>query len=182
MMPEAANLLLIGLRGSGKSTIGRMLAARLGREFVDLDNTTAALLNCRTPGEAFAAHGESVFRIAENRALINESVIGGRVIALGGGTPTAPGVAQMLEGDRSAGRAVIVYLRVMPDVLRARLRATDTSTRPSLTGTGTLEEIESVFAARDPVYRRLATHVIEAAAEENPHAGHIAQRIERLIR
>lgn len=182
MMSEAANLLLIGLRGSGKSTIGRMLAARLGREFVDLDDSTAALLSCSTPGEAFSTHGESVFRIAENRALMNESVIGGRVIALGGGTPTAPGVRHALEEDLREGRAVIVYLRAMPEVLKARLRATDTSTRPSLTGAGTLEEIEAVFAARDPLYRQLATHVVEVADGENPDAEELAGRVERLVR
>ncbi len=180
MTAAAFNILLIGLRGAGKSTIGRIVAESTGREFVDLDDVTAALLGCRTPGEAFAAHGESVFRVAEYRALINAAAISGRVIALGGGTPTAPGAGQILEDERRAGRAVIVYLRAMPHDLRARLSATDVSSRPSLTGAGTLEEIESVFAARDPLYRRLATHVIDVVPGTSPDAAQIAKQVERL--
>lgn len=174
MTPAAANIVLIGLRGAGKSTIGRVLAGKLNREFVDLDHRTAELLNSATAGEAFASHGESVFRIAEHRAVISVLAEPSRVVALGGGTPTAPGAAALLEEEREAGRALIVYLRGEPDTLRSRLRSTDVSSRPSLTGAGTLDEIEAVMRARDPLYRRLATVVIDI---ETGSADGLAERI-----
>jgi len=171
---EGANLVLMGLRGAGKSTIGQIVAAALHREFVDLDVRTAALLGSPTPGGALAVHGESVFRAAEYRALVSALSLPGQVIALGGGTPTAPGAAQLLEEQRDLGRAVIVYMRLEPAALRARLEATDVSQRPSLTGAGTLNEIDAVFRARDPLYRRLASQVIDVGAGS---AEELAQQI-----
>lgn len=164
MTATGANLLLIGLRASGKSTLGRLVAARLSRPFIDLDDRTAARLGEPSPAAALGRYGEPAFRAAESAAL-RETLLGsGRVVALGGGTPTAPGAAEMLERERAAGRAVIVYLHAAPDVLRARLAATDVASRPSLTGRGTLEEIEALYAGRDGLYRRLADAVIDTSA------------------
>jgi len=173
------NLVLMGLRGAGKSTVGQIVAAVLHREFVDLDDRTARLLGSRTPGVAFAAHGESVFRVAEYRALTSAMAVPMQVISLGGGTPTAPGAAQLLEEQRDLCRAVIVYLRMEPSALRARLEATDVSQRPSLTGAGTLDEIDAVFRARDPLYRRLASKVIDT---EGSSAEELAQQIVQLAK
>ncbi len=160
----APALVLIGLRGSGKSTIGRLVASRAGAAFVDLDELTSRLLGGGEVAEIWARVGEPGFRDGEARALrdLNLDARGGpRVIALGGGTPTAPGAAELLESASRAGAVTLVYLRAAPGVLRARLGATDVASRPSLTGAGTLREIEAVFAARDPLYRRLATLVLE---------------------
>lgn len=164
MTATGANLLLIGLRASGKSTLGRLIAARLARPFIDLDDRTAARLGEPSPAAALGRHGEPAFRAAEFAALRETLSGGGQVVALGGGTPTAPGAADMLECERAAGRAVIVYLHAAPDVLRARLAATDVASRPSLTGRGTLEEIEALYAGRDGLYRRLADVVIDTSA------------------
>lgn len=178
MTATGANLLLIGLRASGKSTLGRLVAARLSRPFIDLDDRTAARLGEPSPAAALGRYGEPAFRAAESAAL-RETLLGsGRVVALGGGTPTAPGAAEMLERERAAGRAVIVYLHAAPDVLRARLAATDVASRPSLTGRGTLEEIEALYAGRDGLYRRLADAVIEV---EFAPSDAIAERMSSLI-
>lgn len=164
-MPRAedANLVLVGLRGSGKSTLGRELALSLQRAFVDLDDETARELGCATAGEAFRLRGEPVFRLAEVAAL--RRVVGGRaqVIALGGGTPTAPGAAELIVRERDAGTSWVVYLHASPDVLRRRLEATDTSTRPAVLGRDPLGEIGQVYAARDSVYRSLADVVVEVS-------------------
>ena len=85
----------------------------------------------------------------------------GRVVALGGGTPTAPGAADLLRTARDARRAIIVYLTAEADTLRTRLAAGDMADRPSLTGADPRAEIEAVLARRDPLYRDLATEVIE---------------------
>jgi shikimate kinase len=156
-----ANLVLMGLRGSGKSTVGRLLGERLGRPFVDLDDVTAAELGAPTAGIAFASRGEAAFRAAEFAALDKTLRTRGRVIALGGGTPTAPGAEALLRAERDAGRAVIVYLRASAAELRARLERTDHAARPSLTGKGLLDEIGDVLARRDPLYRSLASGVVE---------------------
>lgn len=160
-----ATLVLMGLRGSGKSTLGRLVAARAGAEFIDLDDLAAGLLGTGTLAELWARHGEARFRDAEAKALagleLGRAGLAPRVVALGGGTPTAPGAADLLRECERAGAISLVYLRASPDTLRARLAPIDTAARPSLTGKGTLEEIELVFAARDPLYLALATCVVD---------------------
>lgn len=164
--PRHQTLVLMGLRGSGKSTLGRELARREHLTFVDLDDVTTQLLGVATAGEAFEKFGQQAFRDAETQALTNELSRAG-VLALGGGTPTAPGAAEILRDARNSKRAVIVYLRCHPHVLRERLRMAIDARRPSLTGADPLDEIESVFMQRDPLYCELASYVIEDASDVN---------------
>ncbi|MBZ0172538.1 MAG: hypothetical protein K8E66_09185, partial [Phycisphaerales bacterium] len=153
-------IILMGLRGSGKSSVGRLVAGRLGLGFIDLDDVTPVRLGAGDSAEAIRVHGFDAFRGAETEALRDVLGRGRCVLALGGGTPTAPGAADLLREHALAG-AALVYLRARPGVLRDRLSATDTSSRPSLTGAGTLDEIGRVYRARDPLYRALCTRVIE---------------------
>lgn len=173
-----ANLILMGLRGSGKSTLGSLVAARLARPFIDLDDRVMARLGFETVARAWDAVGEPAFRIAEAselRAVLDEHPHG-LVLALGGGTPTAPGAADALRAHAAAG-AALVYLRCTPAELRARLSRPAAGAgeaaagvhsagpnRPSLTGRDPLDEIEEVFQRRDPLYRGLATRVLESPA------------------
>jgi len=156
------NIILLGLRGCGKTTAGKLLAARLKRPFVDLDDVTPRELGAGTVAEAWTKHGEPAFRHAEVMALTRVLSRDGQVVALGGGTPTAPGAPSLLEHVAALGRAVIVYLRAPAEVLRERLLSANNANRPSLTGLGVLDEIEGVMAVRDPIYRELARHVVEA--------------------
>ncbi|USN99259.1 MAG: AAA family ATPase [Phycisphaeraceae bacterium] len=158
-------IMLMGLRGSGKSTVGRLLAARLGLGFADLDDLTAAGLEKPNAGAAIRAHGFEAFRKAEAAALGRVLSREGLVLALGGGTPTAPGAADLLR-DRVRSGAELVYLHASPDELRRRLESTDTASRPSLTGAGTLDEIARVYLERDPAYRALCTRVVETEGRE----------------
>lgn len=166
-----APVVLMGLRGSGKSTVGALLAGRLGVPFVDLDDRTLEALRRAHPDQRFGAVadawralGEPAFRAAERDALRAALGEGRVVLALGGGTPTAPGAPALLESAKRTG-ATIFYLRAEPALLRERLAASgEGAKRPSLTGRGTLEEIEAVFAARDPLYRSLRTLEIDAGA------------------
>lgn len=163
MSGPAPIVVLMGLRASGKTTLGRALAERLGRRFIDLDDRTLALLGDGTIADAFRRAGEPAFRAAEVEALGSALAEEGIVLALGGGTPTAPGAEAMLREAQAQGRAALVYLRCEPETLRARLRASGGAgaNRPSLTGDDPLDEIERVHAARDPVYRALADVVLE---------------------
>lgn len=154
-------LILIGLRGSGKSTLARELAARLSGAWVDLDDVTPRELACATVADAWSTRGEPAFRAAEVAALAKVLAGDALVIALGGGTPTAPGAAELLRAEQHAGRARVVYLRASPTTLRVRLRDAMGANRPSLTGGDPLAEIEDVFARRDGPYRRIADRVIE---------------------
>lgn len=163
-LDQRASIVLIGLRGSGKSTLGAALAAALQRPFVDLDDVTPGYLGAGTIAELWAKHGEARFRQAEYRALVNQAfprTKPGPVVALGGGTPTAPGAAEFLRGARARGLGLLIYLRARPETLRTRLERTGGAGRPSLTDAGTLNEVGAVFEARDGLYRELAEISLE---------------------
>ncbi|MCA9298169.1 MAG: hypothetical protein KDA28_03835 [Phycisphaerales bacterium] len=151
-------LVLMGLRGSGKSTLGRLHAARLGLTFVDLDDRTPLVLDAPTVADAFAM-GEATFRRGEAIALAQVIDEAPGVLGLGGGTPTGPDARRLLESLPSGHR--LVYLRASPTTLRARLERTDNTDRPPLMGDDVLDEIVQVFEARDALYRALARTVID---------------------
>lgn len=161
MSSGGVNIVLIGLRGSGKTTVGRKAAAALGRPFVDLDDLTPKLLGASSVAAAWSRCGERSFREAETRALAGVLENGGQVIALGGGTPTAPGAADLLRKERDALSVRLIYLHASADDLRERLGAADLTNRPTLTGANPLAEIDVVLARRDPLYRELAGTVVE---------------------
>jgi len=160
MLPRHVNVLLMGLRGSGKSTLGRALAARCDRDFVDLDVITLSLLGASSATQAWQTHGEAAFRRAEVIALARALTRDGQVIALGGGTPTAPGAAALLQEARAAGRSHLVYLKASVATLQARLEEQGPTDRPSLTGADPVQEVVAVLAAREPLYLQLADEVI----------------------
>ncbi len=171
-----AQIVLLGLRGCGKSTIGARLAARRGESFIDLDGLVTARLGCATVREAWATRGEPAFRAAEVEAL--RSVIGqpGTVLALGGGTPTAPGAADVLSEAKAENVVRLIYLRASAPALRSRLDAAGVGDRPALRpgadgGTGDpLAEIEAVLVERDPLYQQLADAVVEVGALDEDKA------------
>lgn len=169
----------MGLRGSGKSTLGRKLSERTGLVFADLDERTAARMNAKSVAEAWARQGQAAFRAAEVEALreaIEEDV---GILALGGGTPKAPGAMELLKPLKRADPARIIYLRATAEVLAARLRSSDLSARPSLTGKDPVEEIADVLALRDPVYRELADLVLEVGGMSEGGAMHALGAIVR---
>lgn len=168
-------LILMGLRGSGKSTIGRVLGARVGGVCLEVDALVAERLGVRDAGEAFARVGEAGFREAEVEVLgaVLDGIEseGGRgadrvIVSLGGGTPTAPGASELLRRARDSIGILLVYLHADVGVLSERLREVgEDGNRPSLTGKGVVEEIGEVYASRDGLYRELASAVIEVGGE-----------------
>lgn len=153
-------LYLLGLRGSGKSTIGPVVAASRHAAYVDLDHVTPGVLGVQTAAEALRQHGLPAFREAERKALDDPRVLAAGVVALGGGTPTHPPCEAELR-VRAARGDVLIYLRASVETLRSRLRATNVATRPSLTGADPIAEVQTLWDRRDPLYRDLATRVIE---------------------
>jgi shikimate kinase len=147
---------LVGMPGSGKSTVGRHVARQLGLPFVDTDHLIEQRIGCSIR-EYFELHGEPAFRDVESE-VIDEATAAGerRVIATGGGA-----VLREANRDVLRDRTTVMYLRATPEDLGRRLRH-DTH-RPLLQGgTDALQRLRQLFQERDPLYRRTAHYVIEA--------------------
>jgi shikimate kinase len=138
------NVILVGFMGAGKSSVGRLLARRLGRCFVETDDMIASREGRSVP-EIFAARGEAHFRALEEETVRLLAHKSGDVIATGGGLPCR-------EGRPAALRALgtVVWLRGDLDTLRER--AQRAGERPMLSGR-TREEIAALYRAREPYYR-----------------------------
>ncbi|MFP4144489.1 MAG: shikimate kinase [Phycisphaeraceae bacterium] len=155
------NVILIGYRGSGKTTIGRKLADQLWKEFADVDDAVRRRFGIDSIAEIWETHGEAAFREAEVETVRELLGRENHVIALGGGTVMQPGGREAVEQAADAKR---IYLYCQPEELFARIEA-DAATataRPSLTAMGGgIEEIRAVLAERDPVYREVADAVFD---------------------
>lgn len=164
LLPDRQGLALVGYRGTGKSTVGRIVAERLGRAFADADREVEALAG-RPIRAIFDEDGEPAFRDWESRVLLDLTtrLIGG-VVATGGG-------AILSEANRRALRnfGLVVWLSAAPETLTHRLRSSrrGVEDRPSLTPAGTLGEIAGVLEMRTPLYREVA-HVIVPTDDRTP--------------
>ncbi len=156
--PEELHIALVGLRGAGKSSVGRVLATRLGRRFVDLDDEVAQLARSRGRlgadefvGELLARIGVGEFRALESEALAvvlqNSEPI---VLASGGGVVEAESNRKLL-----IERAWCLWLCAAPEVLAARVQA-DRNSRPALISGGPLQEAKELLARRAVWYRAVA--------------------------
>jgi shikimate kinase len=149
------NVVLIGYRGCGKTTIGKRLADRLWQTFIDIDDRIAQKAG-KTIRRIFEEDGEEHFRNIETEVLREALLVPDIVMALGGGTV-------MREENRAllkAAQPKIIYLRCEPKVLLERIQADarTAETRPPLTNLGGgIEEIRLKLAEREPVYRQLMT-------------------------
>ena len=147
------SIIFVGLPGSGKTTIGRQLARRLGWPFVDSDHVIEHRLGCSIR-EFFARAGEDSFRDIEQQVLDELSSQHAGVISTGGG-------AVLREANRRhlRERGQVIYLRSMPEDIFRRVRH-DTA-RPLLQVDDPLQRLRSLYEERDPLYRETAHFVIE---------------------
>ncbi len=141
-VPEQARIALVGLPGSGKTTIGRQLARRLSLDYFDSDHVIEQQLGCsiRT---YFEHEGEDRFRELESAVLDELTQKSGAVISTGGGA-----VLREVNRQRLHERCQVVYLNSHPDELFRRLRHDVTRLR-------------DLHAVRDPLYRATAHFIIE---------------------
>jgi len=151
------NLVLVGLRASGKSTVGRILSERLGRPFIDTDALVIQQAG-QSIRDIFAAEGEAEFRRREREVIQRLTSSDRAVVALGGG-------ALEDERNRAALRPIahVVWLRASAETLWQRMQAdpATTETRPDLTAMGGLEEIRHLLAIREPNFRGLADLIVD---------------------
>jgi len=169
------DLVLIGLRASGKTSLGRALASRSAVPFVDLDELLADRCGHASAGAALRAVGESAFRDAE-LLLLRELLDPRRaapsrpaVIALGGGTPTVPAARHLLRSAARDGLVRIVLLDARPEVMIERIER-DAVDRPPLTSLPLADEVRTLAAQRMPSYRELAESVLDTSELEAPAA------------
>lgn len=144
---------LVGLPGSGKSTVGRQLARRLSLSFVDSDHVIEQRLGCSIR-EFFEREGEDRFRDLEQAVIDDLTRTHRGVLATGGGAVLRPANRQHLRE-----RCHVVYLRSTPEDVFRRLRH-DVS-RPLLQVEDPLSRLRALFDVRDPLYREAAHFVIE---------------------
>ncbi|MEE3850458.1 shikimate kinase [Gordonia sp. LSe1-13] len=145
---------LIGFMGAGKSTVGRVLADRLGVDFVDTDSVIVQTTGRSIP-DIFTTEGPQRFREIERDVVLD--VLGSHrgVVALGGGAVMTPAVEAALAGQR------VVYLRIDADAGFARVADSD---RPLIAGEDPAGRYRELLAQRDETYTRAGAFVVDAAA------------------
>ena len=146
-------LALVGLPGSGKSTVGRHMARRLGLPFLDSDHVIEERLGCSIR-EYFEREGEPAFRDLEEAVIAELSQSADTVVATGGGAILRPSNRQNLHD-----RAQVIYLRSTPEEVFRRLR--HDNNRPLLQVKDPMARMRELFEQRDPLYRETAHFVIE---------------------
>jgi len=144
---------LVGLPGSGKSTVGRQLARRLGVGFTDSDHVIEQRLGCSIR-LYFEREGEDAFRDVEQAVIDDLTQHHQGVLATGGGAVLREANRQHLHG-----RGHVVYLRSSPEEVFRRLR--HDVNRPLLQVGDPLSRLRELYEARDPLYREAAHFVIE---------------------
>jgi shikimate kinase len=150
---ENSNIYLVGLMGAGKTTIGRQLAKRLNRLFLDSDHEIEARTGVKIP-TIFEIEGESGFRRRESQVLGELAQEAAIVLATGGGVVLDADNRRIL---RESGW--VAYLDVPPVLLAGRTR--NDRSRPLLQVEDPLARLESLYIVRDPLYREIAHFVVQ---------------------
>ncbi|MEO8935335.1 MAG: shikimate kinase [Burkholderiaceae bacterium] len=153
MTKHSDNLFLVGMMGAGKSAVGRQLAARLDRAFVDTDHEIQARTGVSV-AVIFEVEGEAGFRRREEQVIDELSLREGLVIATGGGA-----VLSALTRSRLKQRGTTIYLHAKAHDLWVRLR--NDRSRPLLDCADPKQRIEELLLERDPQYREVADLIVE---------------------
>jgi shikimate kinase len=169
LAPEAS-IVLIGLMGAGKTTIGASLAKRLGKSFVDVDHELEARTGVSV-ATIFEVEGEAHFRDRETATLRELSTKSNMVLSTGGGAVLRPENRDIL---RAIG--TVIYLHAPPEISYQRLRRS--RDRPLLKTGDPLQRLQTLYGERDALYRETAHHIIESDRE---HCSQVVQAVvERL--
>ena len=153
------NIVLIGFRGTGKSTVGRLLAKRLERVFIDSDKYIEDSTG-KTIKSIFEEYGEEGFRQIEADTIAELSKADNKVISAGGGAVIREGNARNLKDN-----GFLVLLEATPEIIHNRIAQDKNTTqqRPSLTDKKPLDEIKHLIAERKPAYKSAADFTINTS-------------------
>jgi shikimate kinase len=158
MQLHRGNLFIVGLPGSGKSTLGRALARRLDKPFLDADAELEARLGVSIP-TIFEIEGEAVFRDREEMVIADVVAQAGIVFATGGGA-----VIRAANRERLKANGTVLYLHAEAATLRERTR--HSRHRPLLNTADPLGRLVELYTQRDPLYREVADIVLESDRDQ----------------
>jgi shikimate kinase len=154
---ESGNLILVGMMGSGKTTMGRVLARHLGKEFVDSDEEIIKRTGVTVP-HIFDVEGEAGFRQREAAAIRELAGLDNMVLATGGGA--------VLDGDNRAilkQSGIVIYLKASAHDLWQRTR--HDRNRPLLQTENPYARLVELFQQRDPLYRQVSDIVVQSGKQ-----------------
>jgi shikimate kinase len=167
MNPADVNLYLVGFMGTGKSTVGRSVAHRLGFLFVDSD-VEIERTQGRTITEIFAQQGEAAFRTMEREFVAHGHPAERCVVACGGGLVVQPGMLDELKS-----RGVVVCLHASIETILERTGRH--RTRPLLEVEDPEARVRSLFAQREPVYNRCGTVILTDSRPLHDVTAHVVR-------
>ncbi len=156
-MQPSRNIFLVGLMGAGKTSVGRLLAQRLGKRFIDCDHDIEARTGVRI-AVIFEIEGEEGFRNREAQALESLTAEEDIVLATGGGA-----VIRVQNRRCLAERGFVIYLHAQPRDLWMRTR--HDKSRPLLATAEPLKRLEELYERRDALYREVADLVIDTGRQ-----------------
>ncbi len=165
------NIVLIGYRGSGKSAVGNRLAARLRMRFVDTDDLIEERQGVPIT-DIVKFHGWDHFRKLEKGMIEEVSKENNLIIASGGGAVLDPDNVKALRRN-----GFVIWLKADQQALLKRIQRDQSSStrRPTLTGKGTLEEIEETISEREPFYEKASKIQIDTSKL------HVEEVVERIL-
>jgi shikimate kinase len=166
-MNGTRNVFLVGLMGAGKTSVGRILAKRLGKHFIDSDHEIEARTGVRVP-VIFEIEGEDGFRAREAQVLDALTSLTDVVLATGGGAVLRPENRAALSS-----RGFVIYLRAQPRDLWQRTR--HDRNRPLLQTDDPLGRLQELYDVRDPLYREVADLVMDTGRQS------LAMLLEQLL-
>ena len=156
--------------GAGKTTVGRQLARRMHRSFIDADHEIEARTGVRIP-LIFDIEGEQGFRDRESKVIAELAAESNLVVATGGGAVLRPeNRAAIKQGG------TVIYLHAVPRLLFERTRLDPN--RPLLQVADPMGKIEELFAQRDPLYREVADIIVNSIGGS---IGHLVKQVEREL-
>ncbi len=171
MIKNINNIYLVGLMGSGKTTVGKLASKQLGKSFVDSDHLIEERTGVRVP-LIFEYEGEEGFRKRETKVLEELIAMKNIILATGGGIILEKSNQKLLVEN-----GLVIYLKADYDLLASRLRSD--LTRPLLQGVNIKDRLKNLFMERDPIYKSIADCVIET---KNKRATDIVKEIEKITK
>ncbi len=159
------NLYIVGFMGTGKTTVGRTVAGRLGLQFIDVDRAVESKVGMPVK-DIFETLGETVFREEERNFILRGHAKEGCVVSCGGGLPMQPGVIEILKQQ-----GVLICLFASVSVILSRV--TRTSKRPLIAGENPEFKIRQLLEERMPTYMQCGTGVLTDGRSIQQIADHV---------
>lgn len=161
------NLYLVGFMGTGKSTVGRVVAQRLDFEVVDSDHEIERVQGKSIP-EIFATEGEAAFRVMERNFVESGHAASRTVVSCGGGLVVQPGMLELLQS-----KGVVMCLHASIETILAR--TSRQRNRPLLEVEDPEARIRTLYAAREPIYQKAGTMILTDARPLNEIVAHVVR-------